>query len=82
MKKRSITIAGHHTSITLEEPFWLELKQCARRRDVALHELVTEIDATRDLATTNLSSALRLYVLDDLRQRLASATGETAHSSI
>lgn len=68
MKKRSITIAGHQTSITLEEAFWAELKRLALNRAVPLHVLVTEIDASRDLMRTNLSSALRLFVLTELQK--------------
>ncbi len=63
--KRSIAIAGHRTSISLEEPFWEELRRIAQARGVALQRLVAEIDAGR--AGENLSSALRLFVLEDLR---------------
>ena len=66
MKKRSVKVAGHATSISLEEPFWEELKKLARRRDIALSALITEIDAQRGDA--NLSSALRLYVLESLKK--------------
>jgi predicted DNA-binding ribbon-helix-helix protein len=67
MKKRSVTIAGHQTSITLEEAFWQELKSAAMTRKQSLNELVTEIDRDRDLKT-NLSSALRLFVLAELKK--------------
>jgi len=63
MKKHSIVIAGHQTSITLENIFWDRLKQIARRRGVSLGRLVGEIDARRD---GNLSSAIRVFVLNDL----------------
>ncbi len=59
--KRSLTIAGHATSLTLEEPFWQELKRLAAADGKSLAALVAEIDATR---TGNLSSALRVYVLE------------------
>lgn len=65
--KRSVTIAGHSTSVSLEEPFWQELKRMAGERKVSLAALVAEIDESRSV--DNLSSALRLAVLDDLRQR-------------
>ena len=68
MRKRSITIAGHQTSITLEDAFWEELKELARRENLTIQALVTRIDNTRDIGTTNLSSALRLYVLESLRR--------------
>jgi predicted DNA-binding ribbon-helix-helix protein len=67
MKKRSVTIAGHQTSITLEEEFWHELKNAAVIRKQSLNELVTEIDRVRDLKT-NLSSALRLFILSELKK--------------
>ena len=61
--KRSVTIAGHTTSISLEEPFWKALRDIARTQGRSLAALITEIDERRG---TNLSSALRLYVLDTL----------------
>ncbi|HAX91105.1 MAG TPA: aryl-sulfate sulfotransferase [Rhodospirillaceae bacterium] len=58
--KRSVLIAGHRTSISLESAFWQELTKIAKRRGLSINQLVAEIDAQR---TGNLSSALRLYVL-------------------
>lgn len=69
MKKRSITIAGHRTSLTLEDDFWNELQDIAKARRISLNRLVTEIDAARDL-TINLSSALRLFVLVELKKKI------------
>ena len=63
--KRSVRIANHNTSITLEAPFWDELKSLAARDKVTLNQLITRIDAGR---TGNLSSALRLYVLRRLKE--------------
>ncbi|MCC5979041.1 MAG: ribbon-helix-helix domain-containing protein [Salinarimonas sp.] len=63
--KRSIAIAGHRTSISLEEPFWEELRRIARERGIAVQRLVAEIDEGR--SGENLSSALRVFVLEDLR---------------
>ena len=60
LKKRSLTIAGHRTSISLEEEFWVELKLCAELQGKSLAALVGEIDEAR---SGNLSSALRVYVL-------------------
>jgi len=62
--KRSVVIAGHRTSVSLEEAFWQELKQLADRRGISLNQLVGEIDGRRQ---GNLSSALRLHVLESLR---------------
>lgn len=64
LRKRSIVIAGHRTSLSLEQPFWDALKEIAARRGLSLARLIAEIDATR---SGNLSSAARLYVLDALR---------------
>lgn len=60
LKKHSIVIAGHQTSITLENIFWHHLKSIAQARDVSLSLLISEIDARRQV---NLSSAVRVFVL-------------------
>ena len=66
MKKISVVIAGRHsTSICLEEEFLHELKRIALIRNKSINDLVTEID--RNKKTSNLSSAIRLFVLDDLK---------------
>lgn len=59
--KRSLTIAGHRTSVSLEPPFWEALLRIAEARGVSVAALVAEIDTAR--GSTNLSSALRLHVL-------------------
>ena len=64
LAKRSILVAGHHTSLTLEDVFWEALKDIAAAREVSVNALVTEIDAGR---TGNLSSAVRVFVLQTLR---------------
>ena len=62
MIKKSVLIAGQHsTSISLEEEFFAELKNIAAQKNLSLNQLVTLIDSER--TTENLSSALRLYVL-------------------
>jgi predicted DNA-binding ribbon-helix-helix protein len=63
--KRSIVVAGHKTSVSLEDAFWSGLKEIAARRVMTLSELVSEVDNQRQ--HTNLSSALRLFVLDFYR---------------
>jgi predicted DNA-binding ribbon-helix-helix protein len=60
--KRSIVIAGHKTSVSLEEAFWKALKDIAASRQQSLTDLVGAIDAERQQG--NLSSAIRLFVLD------------------
>jgi predicted DNA-binding ribbon-helix-helix protein len=63
--KRSVVIAGHKTSVSLEDAFWRGLKEIAGGRDMTLSDLVAAIDGERRLG--NLSSAIRLYVLDHYR---------------
>jgi predicted DNA-binding ribbon-helix-helix protein len=69
--KRSITIAGHETSITLEPIFWRELERAAAARNLPLSALVAEIDALRVQTDepSNLASALRTWTLDSLIDR-------------
>jgi predicted DNA-binding ribbon-helix-helix protein len=68
--KRSIVIAGHKTSVSLEEPFWLGLKAIAEGQQMTLSTMVGDIDTKRQQG--NLSSAIRLFVLDSLRARASS----------
>jgi len=63
--KRSVVIAGHKTSISLEDPFWKALKEIAALRRVPLSTLVASVDLEREHA--NLSSAVRLFILDCCR---------------
>jgi len=63
--KRSVNINGHKTSVSLEAPFWVELKSIAAERKVPLGHLISMIDANRQRG--NLSSALRLFVLAKYR---------------
>lgn len=71
--KRSLSIRGHRTSISIEEPFWSELKAMASRKALSVPLLIAEIDAGRD-PQTNLSSAIRLAVLADVLGRVPSAS--------
>ncbi|WP_024588673.1 ribbon-helix-helix domain-containing protein [Aliihoeflea sp. 2WW] len=66
--KRSMSIRGHRTSISLEDAFFEELNRLADEKSMSLAALVAQVDATRD-RRTNLSSALRLFVLDELKRR-------------
>ena len=63
--KRSVVVAGHRTSISLEDAFWKSLKEIAKERGTTLSRLVETIDGNRGEA--NLSSAIRLFVLDHYR---------------
>jgi predicted DNA-binding ribbon-helix-helix protein len=67
--KRSIVVAGHKTSVSLEDDFWKGLKEIARSRDMTLSDLVAAIDAGRHHG--NLSSAIRLHVLRFYREQIA-----------
>lgn len=64
MQKRSVTIAGHTTSVSLEDAFWHQLKCIAYQRSVSVNQLIAQIDTNRN--TQNLSSAIRLYILEQL----------------
>jgi predicted DNA-binding ribbon-helix-helix protein len=65
--KRSVSIAGHRTSISLEEPFWEVLREIAEREKLSIQALIGRIDAER--GEQNLSSAIRVFVLTDIRNR-------------
>lgn len=64
VRKRSVLIAGHATSISLEPEFWDALKQLAGLRKISVNRLIEEIDRKRE---GNLSSAIRVYVLNAVR---------------
>ena len=74
VKKRSVVVAGHRTSVSLELAFWEALRELAAARGRTINQLVSEIDSGR---TGNLSSAIRVYVLNALRQGLLPATPPT-----
>jgi predicted DNA-binding ribbon-helix-helix protein len=74
--KRSIVVAGHKTSVSLEDAFWQGLKEIANERDLILSDLVATIDATRQDA--NLSSAIRLFVLGRYRDQLVAYRDQLA----
>jgi predicted DNA-binding ribbon-helix-helix protein len=65
--KRSIVIGGHKTSVSLEDAFWSDLKHIAHTQEASLSELIAKIDETRQQG--NLSSAIRLFVLEHFRSR-------------
>jgi len=74
--KRSVMIDGHKTSVSLEDAFWSGLKEIARAQQATLSNTVAEIDKARQHG--NLSSAIRLFVLDRVANRVNVATVETA----
>ncbi len=71
--KRSVIIGGHKTSVSLEDAFWTGLKDIASTRQLTLPELVSTIDSRRE--HSNLSSTLRLFVLDHYRAMIDDAPG-------
>jgi len=72
--KRSIVVGGHKTSVSLEEAFWNGMKEISGLRNMTLSQLVGEIDNNRQQG--NLSSAIRLFVLDHFRSCTANTGGE------
>ena len=65
--KRSVIRNGHKSSISLEDQFWDALREIAEQKDIAISTLVAAIDRSR--TTSNLSSAIRVYVLDHFRRK-------------
>ncbi len=70
--KRSLTLNGHRTSVSLEHPFWAAFRDIAASRGQALNDLAAEIDAART-KDEGLASAIRVFVLDHYRATAASA---------
>ena len=66
IRKRSVVISGHRTSVSLENAFWVGLKEVAGRKGQTVNQLVTEIDSGR---TGNLSSAIRVFILLEAKER-------------
>jgi predicted DNA-binding ribbon-helix-helix protein len=69
--KRSIVIAGHKTSVSMEDDFWKKLKEIAHKQEQTVSDLVAKIDKDRE--HTNLSSAIRLFVLRSVSEPEAGA---------
>nr|WP_246252653.1 ribbon-helix-helix domain-containing protein [Mesorhizobium camelthorni] len=73
VRKRSVSIRGHRTSYSLEQPFFDELVAIAAERQISFAALIAEIDASRP-RDANLSSALRLFVLEETKRKSAAAS--------
>ena len=69
-KKRSLTLKGHRTSVSLEDKFWKEFCKIAERKNISINELASQLDVTRELNSISLASLIRDLVLNDLLQRL------------
>lgn len=72
LKKHSISIRGHATSYTLEDSFFEILEEIAQQRQITVASLVAEVDSKRE-RSVNLSSALRLHVLDWLKSKITAS---------
>jgi len=71
--KRSVILAGHKTSVSLEDAFWNALKEIARRRLITLRDLIGTIDSQRQQG--NFSSAIRIFVLEYYRSQIPEVEG-------
>ena len=69
-KKRSLTLKGHRTSVSLEDKFWEEFCKIAHRKKMSVNELASRLDSTRELNSVSLASLMRDMVLVDLLSRL------------
>ena len=69
--KHSVTLHGHRTSISLETPFWTELRSIAAQKQMPINALVSKIDEGRGM-DSGLASAIRVYVLQALKDQLSS----------
>jgi len=77
--KRSVVIGGHKTSVSLEEPFWSAVREIAGTQQMTVSSLLRHIDLERRNA--NLSSAIRVYVLENVRSQVANARqSDAAHT--
>jgi predicted DNA-binding ribbon-helix-helix protein len=68
--KRSLTLKGHRTSVSLEDPFWLAFRQIAEEKNIAINVLAAEIDEARGFEA-GLASAIRIFVLKHLQDKCA-----------
>ncbi|WP_071675033.1 ribbon-helix-helix domain-containing protein [Nioella nitratireducens] len=66
--KRSLTLHGHRTSVSLEDPFWQEFRRLATARGLSVNDLAAEVDAARGLES-GLASAIRVFVLREVKAR-------------
>jgi predicted DNA-binding ribbon-helix-helix protein len=69
-KKRSLTLKGHRTSVSLEDKFWNEFCKLANRKKISVNELASQLDETRELNSISLASLIRDLVLADLLKRV------------
>ncbi|GAA5081014.1 ribbon-helix-helix domain-containing protein [Roseibacterium beibuensis] len=65
-QKRSLTLKGHRTSVSLEDTFWAEFQRIAAARGQSVNDLAAEVDAARGLSS-GLASAIRIFVLEEIK---------------
>jgi predicted DNA-binding ribbon-helix-helix protein len=75
IRKHSVTLHGHRTSLSLEDAFWAEMQSIARARGLPLAALLSDIDESRP-PDANLSSAIRIYVLNWLKKSASETQGD------
>jgi predicted DNA-binding ribbon-helix-helix protein len=75
--KHSVTLHGHRTSVSLEAPFWTELRAIALKKSQPINALVAQIDAARGM-DSGLASAIRVYVLEEVKNRSTEQSAENA----
>lgn len=80
--KRSVVINGHRTSVSLEDLFWNQLKEIAHIQRVTLSQVVAGIDTARAREHKNLSSAIRLFVLNQVSSARAMGAGQTRPNGV
>ncbi len=76
--KRSLTLRGHRTSVSLEDMFWHSLKEISSEQGKAINALAAEIDAERDLET-GLATAIRLYILAHYKTKASGVSNPPAN---
>ena len=69
-KKRSLTLRGHRTSVSIEDKFWEEFCKIAYRKNISINELASQLDGSRELNSVSLASLIRNLVLVDLLKRV------------
>ena len=69
-KKRSLTLKGHRTSVSIEDKFWEEFCKLAYKKNISVNELASQLDATRELDSVSLTSLIRNFVLAELLKRV------------
>ncbi|MDC3003520.1 ribbon-helix-helix domain-containing protein [Paracoccaceae bacterium] len=69
-KKRSLSLKGHRTSVSIEDKFWEEFCKIASRENISVNELASQLDGTREINSVSLASLIRNLVLVDLLKRV------------